>query len=164
MAQKPLEYWIQFGPHALPVRVISGQESLSRPFRFEVVFAVDRAMDFDPDEWIGAAATIVIGRDRLERRIDGLVTDLSIGAVTRGAADVAMIVEPRIALARHRIDIRIFRERTVPEIVAQVLSGLGIELELRLREHYATRPYCVQMRETDLDFVSRLLEDEGIFY
>jgi type VI secretion system secreted protein VgrG len=48
--------------------------------------------------------------------------------------------------------------------VVEVLHAIGVKTELRLSGSYAKRPYCVQFRETDLDYVSRLLEDEGIHY
>src|SRR6185436_7413801 len=78
--------------------------------------------------------------------------------------ELILVIEPQLALARHRTDIRLFRDQTVPEIVTQVLAGFGIAPELRLRDSYVRRPYCVQLRETDLAFINRLLEDEGIFY
>ena len=60
---------------------------------------------------------------------------------------------------------RIFQQLSVPEIVEQVFRRLGYDdFELRLVGTYPKRDYCVQYRETHLDFVSRLLEDEGIYY
>src|SRR5580698_5592607 len=60
---------------------------------------------------------------------------------------------------------RIFQNLSVPDIVEQVFSGYGIaRYRMELEESYPQREYCVQFRETDFDFVSRLLEDEGIHY
>jgi hypothetical protein len=64
-------------------------------------------------------------------------------------------------------DCRIFQNKSVPDIVKQVLQDSGLptdRFDFRLKESYPAVEYCVQYRETDLDFVSRLLEEEGIFY
>jgi type VI secretion system secreted protein VgrG len=75
-----------------------------------------------------------------------------------------LCVEPKLALLCHRRDQRVFRNRTVPEIVAEVLAGCGITSRPLLFREYRRRGYCVEWRESDLDFIHRLLEDEGIFY
>ena len=62
-------------------------------------------------------------------------------------------------------DCRIFQEKTVPEIVKQIFNDLGFsDIEDRLSGSYRTWTYCVQYRETDFNFVSRLMEQEGIYY
>ena len=62
-------------------------------------------------------------------------------------------------------DCRIFQEKTVPDIIKQVFSDLGFtDIEERLTGSYRTWTYCVQYRETDFNFVSRLMEQEGIYY
>ncbi|MEM0924971.1 MAG: type VI secretion system tip protein TssI/VgrG, partial [Planctomycetota bacterium] len=60
----------------------------------------------------------------------------------------------------------IFQQKTVPEIIESVFSGLGIhDFEFKgLRSGYVKRDFCVQYRESDFEFVSRLMEEEGIFY
>jgi type VI secretion system secreted protein VgrG len=171
MSQHPLEYRIEVQRWAFHVREIRGTEALSRPFRLELGFFLDHQSmqgdpaSFDPDEVIKQPATIVMSRGPDEvRRIEGVVTRASLSAAIRGVPEVRMVVEPRLALARWREDIRVHREQTVPEIVRDVVRALGVQIEWRLRDGYARRPYSVQYRETDLDYVSRLLEDEGIFY
>ena len=62
-------------------------------------------------------------------------------------------------------DCRIFQAKTVPEIVKAVLSESGVtDVRDALTGTYAAREYCVQYRESHLDFISRLMEEEGIFY
>jgi type VI secretion system secreted protein VgrG len=62
-------------------------------------------------------------------------------------------------------DCRIFQEKTVPEILEAVFKGAGMtDFKNQCIGSYAKRDYCVQYRESDLDFVSRLMEEEGIFY
>ena len=62
-------------------------------------------------------------------------------------------------------DCRIFQNKSVPDIVEQVFKDRGFsDYKLQLQGSYPEREYCVQYRETDFNFVSRLLEEEGIFY
>ena len=62
-------------------------------------------------------------------------------------------------------DNRIFQNKSVPEIIEEVFSDLGLkDFKKSLNGTYAKREYCVQYQESSFDFVSRLMEDEGIFY
>lgn len=62
-------------------------------------------------------------------------------------------------------DCRIFQKKTAPEIIEQVFAGAGLtDYRLQLYSTYRKREYCVQYRESDFNFVSRLMEEEGIFY
>ncbi len=62
-------------------------------------------------------------------------------------------------------DCRIFQNKKVPDIIQKVFKDLGFhDYELRLYGDFAPRDYCVQYRETDFNFVSRLMEEEGIYY
>jgi hypothetical protein len=59
-------------------------------------------------------------------------------------------------------NLRIFQAKDVPDILKQVLQGFDVAWELH--KSYPKREYCVQYRETDFNFISRLMEEEGIFY
>src|SRR5205085_11481841 len=69
-------------------------------------------------------------------------------------------------LLSHNADCRIFQEQTAPDIIKQVFRDRGFnDFELQLDEDsYPKLEYCCQYRETDLNFVSRLMEKEGIYY
>lgn len=163
--ENPLRYFLEAGGQSHEVRELTGYEKVSGTFRFDVRFAVEDLDMVDPDALIKGDAALLLMRDGREvRRIDGILTDVAIGASIRGVHEVEMVLEPRLTLARFRTDLRVFRNMSVPEIVADTLSQIGVTPELRLSGSYDSRPYCVQWRETDLDFVHRLLEDEGIFY
>ncbi len=161
----PLLYWIDLGKASFRAREVRGHEAISQPFRFEIRFAEAGGADLDPDALVRSEARLrlVRGSDDL-RSIDGIVSAISVGVSKNRAPEVIVVLEPRLVTARFRRDIRIFRKKTVPEIVVLVLSGLGIKTDLRLHASYERREYTVQMREYDLDFAHRLLEDEAIFY
>ncbi len=75
---------------------------------------------------------------------------------------------PKLWRLTKRADCRIFQDLAVPAIVKKVLEGAGLasgdDFRLSITGTYTTREYCVQYRETDFQFISRLLEEEGIFY
>lgn len=161
----PLMYWLDLGGQRFEVREVRGVEAMSTPFRFEIAFAEDEGAAIDPDAVIRTQAVLHLMRGPVEERhVQGIVTSISVGVAKKRAPEIRLVLEPRLALARFRQDIRVFRKKTAPEIVVEVLSGLGIPTDNRLAGSYVRRPYCVQLRETDLDFVHRMLEDEGIYY
>ncbi|QHG85791.1 type VI secretion system tip protein TssI/VgrG [Xanthomonas sp. NCPPB 1638] len=72
---------------------------------------------------------------------------------------------PRPWLLTQRRDCRIYQDQSVPEIVASVLGEIGYsDVQQQLSAQYPKRSYCVQYREDDFSFISRLLEQEGIYY
>ena len=163
--QDPLRYYVEVNGLRYLVRELTGIERVSSTFRFEIRFAVELLEMPDPDALVKENGAVLLVRDGVVvRRIDGIFTDVAVGASIRGVHEVELTLEPRLSLARYRKDLRVFRNKTVPEIVTETLSQIGVTPELRLSGSYDKRPYCVEWRETDLDFVHRLLEDEGIFY
>jgi type VI secretion system secreted protein VgrG len=72
---------------------------------------------------------------------------------------------PKPWLSTRRRDCRIYRSMSVPQIVQSVLAEIGYsDVKLSLSGSYTARDYCVQYRESDFDFISRLMEQEGIYY
>ena len=77
----------------------------------------------------------------------------------------ALALAPRLWLLTQRRNSRIFANRKVPDIVREVLSGIGYsDISVKLSGDYPVREYCVQYREDDFSFISRLMEQEGIYY
>jgi type VI secretion system secreted protein VgrG len=73
-----------------------------------------------------------------------------------------MVVVPQFWFLTRRAQSRIFQHQSVPQILKKVLAGLDVTF--KIEGNFAERDYCVQYRETDFAFASRLMEDEGIFY
>ncbi len=165
MPNDPLRYLLDLGGQTFRARELTGSEGIFKPFRFEIRFAEPEGELLDPDALIRSECTLRMERGKtLVRKIDGVVTSLTVGVAKNRPPEVKVVLEPRYALTKLRSDIRIFRKKTVPEVVVEVLGGLGVKTELRLSGEYERREYNVQLRESDHDFVERLLEDEGIFY
>jgi type VI secretion system secreted protein VgrG len=151
----------------LSVVSFRGVERMSRPFAFEVrvVTALDaRTLSA---ELLGRAAHLVLHVGEHARRVHGIVRRVELDGwpgddPSRTAA--RLWIAPRLWVLGQGRHSRIFQDRTVSEIVDLVLDGEQIERRWRLARRYEPRGYCVQHQESDLDFVERLLAEEGIFY
>lgn len=167
-AKTPAVYYLEIGGERFEALKVTGEEALSRPGHFEVTFRIPQAHGLDPDAVTGETATLVLFRGGSDlRRVTRTVTELVRGATRKdngGTSTVTARLEPRMATLRHRVDIRVFRDKTANQIAKEVLTALDCQVEERLTGSYVTRAYTVQMRESDLDFAQRLLEDDGIAY
>ena len=151
--------------HEMLVAAFSASESISKPFEVRLELASEEEIRFD--DVIGQTALITIEGQDEERYFHGIVNMfMQTGAKGRFFEYQATVV-PSAWLLSLEQDCRIFQEKTVPQIVQQILEDSGITSDafsFRLQGNYQARDYCVQYRQTDLDFISRLLEEEGIFY
>lgn len=165
--EEPVRYYLELAGALHELKTVRGEEALSTTYRFELTWHVDPTDPLDPDSVVGADAALVLMQGVPLRRIQGVVTRVKRMATRMGdagAGKVTVVLEPRLATTRLRVDIRVFRDKTAPEIVTEVIGAHGVKVVHSLAGSYVRRPYCVQMRESDFDFAARLLEDEGIFY
>ncbi|MFO0828494.1 MAG: type VI secretion system tip protein TssI/VgrG [Phycisphaerales bacterium] len=154
------------GEDELLLAGFDGQESLSAPYSFTLDLRSERSW-IDPRSILGQPIGFryaLKGGD--ERWFHGIVRRFSRVGDLRDLFVYRAEVVPWLWLLSRRTDCRIFQQRTVPQIVREVFEAAGqSDFDFsRLTEAYRTREYCVQYRESDFAFVSRLLEDEGIFY
>ena len=144
----------------------SGHEGVSNLYRFEMDLASrDPGMDFD--DVVGKDALLSLQSQFGERLVHGMIARFEQLGRGRMYTYYRARLVPRLWLLRLRRQSRIFQDMSVPEIVEEVLTQAGIPSDLydpQLNGTYATREYCVQYRESDFDFLSRLLEEEGIHY
>lgn len=164
---------------ALPLdtfRVIEfiGQEAISECFRFTIrAVAFDKELKFD--EGIGVAGTLYVRGADYEVTHYGVITAFT--QVPDSDGTVALnftyefTLEPRLRWASYTVQSRIFQNKTVPQIVGEVLDDYlektqdyVIDVKCEAGPDYPKREFTVQYNESDLDFIQRLLEDEGIFY
>ena len=146
------------------VRSFALTERLHAPYALRVTAIADA--DVDPEALLGARVELDIHRGDLTRRVGGVVLESDLLGQGSDEPSVRLHVGPALALLGFYRRSRIFQGRTVPEIVREVTAPLakqGSTVILdRLAESYAPRDYCVQYRETDLDFVLRILAEAGI--
>lgn len=154
------------GEDALLLQSFSGHEEISRLFEYDLeLLSEDYEINFD--DIIGQNVTVRMelpegGRRYLNGHISRFVQGVS---KSPQFAQYRATMVPWLWFLTRTSDCRIFQEKTVPDIVKEVFSDLGFsDIEDRLSGGYRTWTYCVQYRETDFNFVSRLMEQEGIYY
>ncbi|MGE0797077.1 MAG: type VI secretion system Vgr family protein [Lautropia sp.] len=126
--------------------------------------AVSEKGDIQPADLLGKSLTIKVDQDDgAVRFYNGHVTRIALGGMRGRYHAYHLTLHAWPWFLTRTADCRIFQGKTVPEIVDEVLSDAGFtHVDWRLDETYAPWDYCVQYRETDFNFVSRLLEQEGI--
>lgn len=153
------------GPNKLLLRACRGEEQLSGLFNFRLeMVSEDNAIDFSAIVGKAVTVTLTLGNDT-EHYVNGIVgrfvqeeTNLRL---TRYFADIY----PWLWLLTKTSDCKIFQNKSVPDIIEGVFSDLGFtDFRSDLKGTYDPREYCVQYNETSFNFVSRLMEEEGIFY
>ena len=148
----------------LKVYRFNGKEALSQPYNYDLEL-VSEQPDLDLESLLHRQA--YLGFDDQGHGVHGLVYRVAQGDSGRRLTRYQLSLVPQLAYLKHSSHQRIFQHKTVPQIVAQVLAGQGIQsdqFEFRLSGNYPEREYCVQFGETDLAFVQRLCAELGIHY
>ncbi|PZW45330.1 type VI secretion system Vgr family protein [Pseudomonas sp. URMO17WK12:I2] len=153
------------GDNALVMERLAGSESLGRLFHYELSLASENSslkLNTLLGKPMGVAVQLADGSDRY---FHGIVARCSQTAHRGQFASYQVTLKPWLWLLSRTSDCRIFQSKTVPDIVKQVFRDLGFsDFEDALTRSYREWDYCVQYRETSFDFVSRLMEQEGIYY
>ncbi|MEZ2331243.1 type VI secretion system tip protein TssI/VgrG [Mesorhizobium sp. RCC_202] len=151
------------GADVLTFTHLVGRDEISRCFAYTVGF-VSKSRDVDPLKMLGGIVSVE-GESDPKRWFSGLVSDFKLTRIEDRLAFYEATVRPWLWFLGNTTDCRIFQNMTAVEIVEKIFSKYGIaKFEKRLQGSYPQREYCVQYDESDLDFVQRLLEHEGIFY
>ncbi len=160
-----------FSTDDLRVTAFSGIEAISRLFSFRIRLSSE-IETISPEQILGKNATLEIDGEYGMRTVHGIVR--SFGRIGEGSHLVyyeAELVPPHWLLTR-RIQSRVFNAKRcqrmdVIGVVSKVLADAGLtedDLKLAIARDYEPREFVVQYRESDWDFISRLLESEGIYY
>ena len=144
---------------------IQGEERISGPFHYRLRLRTsDNSIDFS--EIIGEGVTVTIElHSGGKRYINGMVSSFTQAENDGNFTTYYAEIQPWLWQLTLTSDSKIFQNQTVPEIIDAVFSNMGFtEFKDSLSGSYNPREYCVQYQETAFDFISRLMEDEGIFY
>lgn len=142
-----------------------GREEVSEPFVFYLEL-LSEDPDLDPDDLLRTPISIgILLPDGEMRRIHGRVRSFGYEGRRGDLNFYRAEMVPWLWFLSLSQDCRIFQNMTVPDILAEVFSEEdGAQFKTQFAHEYAEREYCVQYRESNLNFVSRLMEEEGIFY
>ena len=153
------------GPDTLILGEMGGGEELGRLFDYELqLTSSDTAIDLN--QLLGKPMSLSLQLDgQGQRHFHGIVARCSQNIDRGQYASYQVTLRPWLWLLTRTSDCRIFQNLSIPQIIKQVFRDLGFsDFEDRLSRPYREWEYCVQYRETSFDFVSRLMEQEGIYY
>ena len=143
-----------------------GREALSQAYSFELLL-ICQDSGVELKSMMGQLVTIEIElADSTPRYIAGYLTRFASTGSDGGMARYTATLNPWFSMLKNRFDTRIFQGNTVEEVVTQVfaLCPAFSRHEFRLTKPQKRYTYITQYRETDFNFVQRLLEEEGMFY
>ncbi|EKO3397673.1 type VI secretion system tip protein VgrG [Vibrio fluvialis] len=158
----------------LVVRGFDGLETLSSEringqpchgFRYQLELA-SRLANLTPEMVVDKVAELTLYRDdMLVQRVNGIVRRFTQGDTGHHHTFYSLTLVPALERLSLRHNSRIFQLNTVPEILSILLQEMGInDYAFALTRDCEQREFCVQYRETDLDFLHRLAAEEGLVY
>lgn len=157
------------GEDVLLAESVNGVEGLSTPFSFSVACVAEVAsrnhLKVNAKDLLGEIALLefqAVGKQ--PRVVHGIIRSLRAGPVDEKFAHFNVEIVPRLALAELGSNCRIFENLTVTDIVEQVLGLYKLDLKIKISRPEVKLDFVVQYRETDFNFISRLLERDGYFY
>lgn len=143
---------------------MSGQEEVSRLFDYQVT-AISENRAIAANALLGKPVAVSLDQGKGRTRwFHGIAAAFASDGTDGRFASYRITVRPWLWLLTRSADIRIFQDQSAPEIVQAVLAEYQGQVRLDLQGTHPKRRYCVQYRETDFNFVCRLLEEEGIFF
>jgi type VI secretion system secreted protein VgrG len=165
-AGRPLTITTPLGPDKLLIRGLRGREAVSQLFRYELDLIADNKLNVPFDQLLGKTVTAHIDLSKGgKRHISGQCVRMIQGFKdprNETFIEYRMEIVPKLWFLTRKAQSRIFQHMTVPDILKKVLTGLDVSYEIQ--GNFQPRDFCVQYRETDFNFASRLMEEEGIFY
>jgi type VI secretion system secreted protein VgrG len=161
----PMQLTTALDDGVLNFKSMSALEEISRPFEFQIIaVAEDQAIATADLLGTPAAVSLSVDGGAIPRWFHGLVTSVGLEGVEGRQFSYRLTVRPALWLLTRSANLRIFQDKSVPEILQEIFDTYPGNVVNELSVTYNPRPYCVQYRETDFNFVSRLMEEEGIFY
>ncbi|MBJ7223501.1 MULTISPECIES: type VI secretion system Vgr family protein [unclassified Brenneria] len=156
---------LQGSQELLPDQV-TGTEALSQLFNFNLAL-ISQDAGIELKSLIGQPVLLELElAEGGTRPIHGYITRFSSNGSDGGLARYSATLSPWLWMLSRRYDSRLFQDQTVEQVVTQVFATYGAlpKFEFRLSKTLKPHSYITQYRESDLNFVQRLLENEGLFY
>lgn len=164
-AKRPLAVTTPLGEDKLLLVGFSGQEAISRPFNFHLDLLAENKTQVEFDKLLGQKITVQLALPTSGdfRYFSGICSRFSQAGRDAVFTSYRLEMVPQFWLLTHKAQSRTFQQKSVPDILKAVLAGIDASFD-KLQGNYQPRDYCVQYRETDFNFASRLMEEEGIYY
>ncbi|MDF2399410.1 type VI secretion system tip protein VgrG [Pseudomonas sp. 3MA1] len=155
---------IQGIQHDFQVLAFQGSEAISQPFRFDLQLVSERPF-IDLEPLLHQPAFLAF--DSQGHGIHGLIQRIAQGDAGKRLSRYSLSLQPHLDYLRHRSNQRIFQQLSAPQIIALILEEHGIlgdAYQFQIQQPCPERNYCVQYDESDLHFIQRLCEEEGLHY
>ena len=160
------EFHTPLGEDELVVRRFEAVEGISELFEYRVD-AIAHGKEPDFDKIIGRNCTVVLKSSKDDKRyFDGILTEVELVGIEDRDFIYRLVLRPWLWLLSRRTNCLIFHEKTAPEIIDMIFRENAdfAHAQQKLEDDYPVKEYCVQYRESDMDFVCRLMEEAGISY
>ncbi|WP_234994988.1 type VI secretion system Vgr family protein [Microbulbifer donghaiensis] len=154
------------GKDVLIATSVHGEEHISKPFRYQLELLSDNH-EITQEQIVGKALTVRVHHAKTPRYISGFVTHFSMHDVNaEGMRSYTAIIHPGLWFTNLAGKNRVFEKKSAKQILEELFGEYSkvIKLSLKLKAEYIPREYCVQFEESDFDFISRLMSEEGIAY
>ena len=153
------------GKDKLAITCFDGSEGLSELFTFNIE-ALSETEDVDFDGALGAKCTVTVTSNDKTRHFNGVLVEAQWTGVGQNCYTYRLVLRPWLWLLSRVSDCRIFAGMTAPDILSEIFAKHRsfATVEKKLSGDYKKLEYYVQYRETDLDFVTRVMEEFGIYY
>lgn len=160
---------------------IKGQERLNEPWQYQIDFTSEdkqisiasmlsqaASLTFHPNQ-SPLQVTQISSVDHVAktRKLYGIITEFSLVSISEDEARYRVKLEPRVALLANHHQSAIFQNKSVIDVVDEVLRNhnfIGIDFRFELKETYPVREFITQWQESDLNFIQRLLADVGLYF
>jgi type VI secretion system secreted protein VgrG len=139
-------------------------ERLSELFVIEADVLSEDAIDFLPA--LGKGALITVSNEANERTFSGLIYEVELSGQSEAGNRYRLTLRPWLYALTKNLDFVIYQKKSVSDILQDIFHRRNCnDFDFsKLTKNYPTREYTVQYRESDFDFISRLMEEEGIYY
>lgn len=146
------------------VAQFSGTDSISAPYRFDITLTSNDA-NIEGNSLINEKATLFLKRAGQYYPYSGIITSFKYVETTVDHSIYKVVLQPSLWLLSLTVQSRVFQKKSVPDIVDHILKDAGMSGYYQLDvQSYPEREYVVQYQESDINFISRLLEEAGIWY
>lgn len=161
-----LKFTSPLGADVLLAESFRGTEGISQLYEFQVELLASKETSVSAKELVGKKVTIDVQVDDSGkvRNLNGIISSFEFCGGDEEFNVYRAYIVPSLWLLTLNTDTRVFQNKTVTEVIKAVLSKYTITLEDKTSTTYKPLEYCTQYRETDFAFISRLMEQHGIFY
>jgi type VI secretion system secreted protein VgrG len=161
-----LNFTSPLGANVLLPERMKGTEGISELFDYQLDLLAEPQSSIDPKSLVGQKVCVGIVTDdsSTQRFINGIVAGFEMTGGDSEFNTFRARIVPSLWTLTLNVNTRVFQDKTVLDVIKAVLTPYNISPSDQTSATYTPMEYCTQYRETDFDFISRLMEQHGIFY